>query len=259
MPISKKSRQTPSSTTTSPIDPPPSLSSLTKPSKPPQPTTPSLPPSLTPTTFTDTLPLPTTLIFDLDYTLWPFWIDTHVSPPLKPHKSGTHATDRTGDTFAFYRDVPGILWSARERGLRLGVASRTHTPELARELLKMLVVHGPEQQGGKGKGVRALDFFEGVLVQIYPGDKRGHFGRMVEGGLGEKGKGGKGAKGGGEERFKDMVFFDDEARNRNVETELGVCFRLVRDGVTKEEVDEGVREWRRRRGIRGVEERGELE
>lgn len=45
-----------------------------------------------------------------------------------------------------------------------------------------------------------------------------------------------------------MLFFDDEGRNRNVE-QLGVCFWLVTDGVSRGEVDRGVREWRRRRGV----------
>lgn len=47
-----------------------------------------------------------------------------------------------------------------------------------------------------------------------------------------------------------MLFFDDEARNRNVETELGVTFCLVRDGMTREEVDRGVWLWRKRNGIK---------
>jgi magnesium-dependent phosphatase 1 len=45
-----------------------------------------------------------------------------------------------------------------------------------------------------------------------------------------------------------MLFFDDEARNKNVQMELGVTFYLVRDGLTREEVDRGVWEWRRRMG-----------
>jgi magnesium-dependent phosphatase 1 len=46
---------------------------------------------------------------------------------------------------------------------------------------------------------------------------------------------------------KDMLFFDDEARNAEVET-LGVTFVLIgSDGVTQSVFDEGVKEWRRRR------------
>ena len=46
--------------------------------------------------------------------------------------------------------------------------------------------------------------------------------------------------------YEDMVFFDDERRNRNVEA-LGVVMLLVENGVSAMEVDEGIREWRRRK------------
>lgn len=75
---------------------------------------------------------------------------------------------------------------------------------------------------------RAIEYFD--YLQIYPGSKTTHFERIQrETGI----------------QYEDMLFFDDESRNKNVEV-LGVVMQLVRDGVTREEVDAGVRSWRKR-------------
>ena len=170
-------------------------------------------------------PLPKLIAFDLDYTLWPFWVDTHVTPPLRSTGNPNAVHDRHRDVWSFYSDIPSLLQSISAAGIPIAACSRTHAPELAREMLSLLTF---DVDGTRKRSVEYFSEFE-----IYPGSKVTHFKRLQE-------------KTGVE--FDDMLFFDDESRNRNVERELGVMMVLVPKGVSQDVFERGVRKWRERQG-----------
>ena len=118
-----------------------------------------------------------------------------------------------------------MLHQLKAKNILIGAASRTCAPDLGREMLKLLKI-----TSASGASSRAIDYFD--HLQIYPGNKTTHFERIHrDSGI----------------EYEDMLFFDDETRNKNVEV-LGVTMQLVRDGVTINEFDNGVRSWRKRNG-----------
>ncbi|KAG8934717.1 hypothetical protein FRC02_009420 [Tulasnella sp. 418] len=177
-------------------------------------------------------PMPKLVAFDLDYTLWDLWIDTHVSPPLRRPKESTlnRIVDAYGTPIELYPQVASILHKLHEKQTHIAAASRTSAPDLALQALAQLLVPPPSDRP-RERPQRAIDFFESL--EIYPGSKRIHFSELHK-------KTGI--------PYSEMVFFDDEERNREVEL-LGVTFILVKDGLNDEVFQEGLKEWRRRRGF----------
>ncbi|EPY89938.1 hypothetical protein CB1_000067024 [Camelus ferus] len=115
-----------------------------------------------------------------DYTLWPFWVDTHVDPPFHKRSDGT-VRDRRGQTVRLYPEVPEVLERLQGLGVPVAAASRTGEVEGANQLLELFDL---------------VRYF--VHREIYPGSKITHFERLQR-------KTGV--------PLSQMIFFDDERRN----------------------------------------------
>ncbi|KXJ18510.1 magnesium-dependent phosphatase 1 isoform X1 [Exaiptasia diaphana] len=147
--------------------------------------------------------LPKLIVFDLDYTLWPLWVDTHVKLPIKKTKDGTVV-----DTFGYEINLISILKWLERKDVKLAVASRTTEPAVAYELIKIFEIE---------------DFFH--YKEIYPGCKVKHFKKFAES---------------SNIPFKEMLFFDDEERNIWDINQLGVTCLHVPDGISMASFQDGL-------------------
>ncbi|XP_025202476.1 magnesium-dependent phosphatase 1-like [Melanaphis sacchari] len=154
--------------------------------------------------------VPKMAVFDLDYTLWPFWIDTHVNPPF--HKSGPKIVlDFTGRKIKHYPDVPQILKFLQDKNIGISVASRTGEIDGAEQLIQLF---------GWDK------YFQNK--QIYPGSKVTHINKISKK---------------CNIKLEDMIFFDDEQRNIDDLERLGVVSILVKNGMTMEVLMNGLKKF----------------
>ncbi|GAA6002024.1 hypothetical protein JCM10207_003043 [Rhodosporidiobolus poonsookiae] len=188
-------------------------------------------------------PLPKICVFDLDYTLWPLWCDTHVTPPVKRKGKGdiNKVFDRYGEQVSFYAEVPNLLLQLHHSQVQVWAASRTQAPPVARQILSELLIEGSLREKPSDNPLKARDADKGVIsaislfdgMEIYPGSKMEHF-REIHQKTGVA--------------YEDMLFFDDESRNREVK-KLGVEFVLVpNEGTTLQLFETGLAAWRKARG-----------
>jgi len=86
--------------------------------------------------------------------------------------------------------------------------------------------------------MRAIEYFD--QMEIYPGSKISHFKALhKKTGL----------------PYSEMLFFDDEHRNKEVES-LGVTFCLAPNGLDERTFQKGLGEWRKRHPHEVVEDAG---
>nr|XP_034992339.1 magnesium-dependent phosphatase 1 isoform X3 [Zootoca vivipara] len=100
---------------------------------------------------------PSLVVFDLDYTLWPFWVDTHVDPPFQKSSDGS-VQDSNRRPIKLYPEVPAVLEQLQAEGIPMAAASRTGEIRGANQLLDLF---------GLNRFIR--------YAEIYPGSKVTHF------------------------------------------------------------------------------------
>lgn len=148
---------------------------------------------------------PKVIVFDLDYTVWPYYIDCHAQPPISKKKVGKieKVVDSQDFDLSGFEQMDEILTTLRKHCLteneHLAVASRSTTPDLAKKALSLL---------------GWLDYFSSV--QIYPTSKVKHMNQIKEDLKFDS--------------FKDVLFFDDEPRNIIETRHMGVTAIEVNSG-----------------------------
>ncbi|ORY05445.1 magnesium-dependent phosphatase 1,putative [Basidiobolus meristosporus CBS 931.73] len=186
--------------------------------------------------------LPKIIVFDLDYTLWPLWLDTHLDgPPFEA--SGTGVKDCSGNVVEFYPDVPVVLEICRRlSNTILAVASRTHEPRWANQIISRMKVRLDKEQLSKVNTLAPASSPGDLLFQeyidheeIYPGSKLKHFKSISK----------KYNIG-----FEEMVFFDDEFRNIKEISKLGVKCVYVQEGVTLKNFLQALNEFAQEKTLR---------
>ncbi|KAI5661331.1 hypothetical protein M9H77_20654 [Catharanthus roseus] len=141
--------------------------------------------------------LPRLVVFDLDYTLWPFYCECRSKremPSLYPH-------------------AKGILYALKDKGVDVAIASRSPTADIANTFLDKL-------------GIKSMF----VAKEIYSSwtHKTDHFQKINQ-------KTGV--------PYNSMLFFDDENRNIEAVSKMGVTSVLVRNGVNLGALREGLRKY----------------
>ena len=154
------------------------------------------------------------VVFDLDYTLWPFWVDTHISPPFRVKKTKDTGEKILEDGYSFeiklYPGVFQILEKAKKDGIKMGTVSRTLEPEYGKQLLRLMDLE---------KYFISCEFDTGTKVKSI--EKIAKLAGISSG-------------------MKKCLLFDDETRNiRDIERAGGIGI-LLENGLNNEKFKEGI-------------------
>jgi len=230
-----------------------------------------------------TPPLPRLVVFDLDWTLWPLDVDTHVDAPFSRDAATGAVRDRAGRAVRLFADTRRVLQWLHARGVPVAFASRTTDPDAAEQLLKAhLLFEGAAAAAGAGAGA-AAGAAAGVGAGVGAGagagaspspaaaaaspltmtlwdllPSRAHFQAYPSGYGGSSGGGGGRAK---TRHFaailgahgcapEQVLFFDDADDNVEVASAAGVTCVLLEngEGITFERFERGLAAFRDKNG-----------
>lgn len=173
---------------------------------------------------------PKLVVFDLDFTLWPFDCGSNSNlAPFRRSISGI-VVDRFGRMSNPYKDVLGVLSSLVNNDIPIAICSRN--PDIHSIVDLMSNIRFDCKKGN----VSLLDCLPTTnYIQAYSSDKTGgknkHFTALKEL-LGVE--------------FNQMIFFDDLLDNINYAVKMGITSVLVKEGLTWEALRIGVEAWRSR-------------
>lgn len=112
-------------------------------------------------------PLPAMVVCDLDFSLWPLFMDTHVSRPIRrPTPDAINLVlDPFGYPIRFFPHVPAILLWLKQHGVKLAAASRTLAPPSAYMALEEMRLRDT-RPGHEGQLVSALCAYPGHFCKL---------------------------------------------------------------------------------------------
>ncbi|CAO2830349.1 unnamed protein product [Amaranthus hypochondriacus] len=138
--------------------------------------------------------LPRLVVFDLDYTLWPFFCECYDEDHIP----------------WLYPQARGIIYALKDKGIEMAIASRSPTSDVAKAFLAKL-------------GIQSMFTVQEIFSSWT--HKTEHFQRIhTRTGI----------------PFDSMLFFDDEHRNIEAVSKMGVTCVWVDRGVNLEALRQGL-------------------
>jgi magnesium-dependent phosphatase 1 len=186
---------------------------------------------------------PKLVVFDLDWTLWPLDVDTHVDPPFK--RTLTVVKDCRNRSVELFPDTRRVLQELQGNKVPIAFASRTTDPTAAEALLKTFLLH--EDSSIKQNNMSEQTLWDCLAsrdhFQAYPSRggraKTNHFSEIMKAHSTHFNE---------TIDFSDILFFDDADDNIEIALESGIiAIYLERgEGITYDLFKDGLKQWRSR-------------